>query len=506
MLVERGHSSLNTPARDASFPMKYYLRLGATTTPPQTAADIFALIQLGRANAETQACKLGDSQWSALGALLPALFEPGARPPLPEEEGGAGDLAAKAGHFLAEHTGEVAGLTKLFASRILSSNFTTAHASPEERQELEAAAIPVKSPMAQNYAAWRRAMLWFSGIGLALAALLTLFGNGSTYFDGSVPKIMRFALVAEFLLLSGGSALVFLAALSWSKISLSRKQARRGWMLGFFGPLLMFLLPFGQLITNYELASMLHKQEGGTEALTAAQAEQFVAGLKAHPEAALGLAVAFALLFAVLALSILIPRIFGIFPGLLRAALTLRTLVPESPLPGYIVALISPLYILLLMILLVIAAQAGSGAAFFGLLSLMGSPILLLLSVRRLSHPMPPEEMNAHLKPLRLKMVCCTMLGLLLLLGAFGENLGKIPAHTIISIIAQLFGSIFVLTVVASDFLLGLMKFSFDQSKALVGTPLYASMEQRYSDLAQVRLTQLMDEAAPPPPPPAALL
>jgi hypothetical protein len=117
---------------------------------------------------------------------------------------------------------------------------------------------------------------------------------------------------------------------------------------------------------------------------------------------------------------------------------------------------------------------------------------------------MVPDEMNAHLKPLRVKMVSCTILGLLLLIGALGDNLAKIPAQTIVSIIAQLFGSIFVLTVVASDFLLGLMKFSFDQSKSLVGTPLYASMEQRYSDLAQVRLTQLVDEAAPPPPPPTA--
>jgi hypothetical protein len=204
-------------------------------------------------------------------------------------------------------------------------------------------------------------------------------------------------------------------------------------------------------------------------------------------------------------LFLLVPRVFGLFPGLVRACMTLRTLVPESPLPGYVLAVITPLYATLLLVIMALAAQAGSGPLFFGLVALLCSPILVLKHLRPLAKPATPEEMNQHLRPLRMKMSIATMIGvvfILAMLGQYWETL-NLEWHTIASLAGQLLGNIFVVTVVAADFLLSLMRFSFDQDKALDGTALYATMAQRYADLSQVKFTQLVEEE-PPPPPPAA--
>src|SRR5207249_4454724 len=95
--------------------------------------------------------------------LLPQLFG-GTPPPSP-----AGPSAlANATAFLREHGVNIASKAKTFAQRIFMSNFTVETVLPDESAALEKAAAPVKARVAQNYAAWRRAMLWFSGVGLAI--------------------------------------------------------------------------------------------------------------------------------------------------------------------------------------------------------------------------------------------------------------------------------------------------------------------------------------------------
>jgi hypothetical protein len=205
------------------------------------------------------------------------------------------------------------------------------------------------------------------------------------------------------------------------------------------------------------------------------------------------------------ALITLAPRIFGLFPGIVRASLTLRTLVPESPLPGYVVALIEPLYMVFLMLVIVTVAQVGNALVFFGMLSLFVSTIFLMKEVRALSKPMDPVAMNAHLKPLRMRMLIATGIGLLFLLIGSHDAWKEVGTWKLLGVVCHLFGNIFLLTAVTADFFIGLMKYSFDEEKNFRASPLYSDLERRFADLAQVRLTQILDEEpapAPPVPPP----
>jgi hypothetical protein len=484
--------------------MKYYVRLGEAPPQAMTKLEVYQLIQAGRVTQSTAACPVGATEWATLGSMVPEMFQPGAQPP-EDDNNAVVEIMGKAGHFIAEHSGEVASHARLFAGRILVSNFTMGHASAEERRQLESAALPVRSPMAQNYAAWRRAMLWFAGIGLGVAALIHLISTFWQIFGRHVPFIMRAINFGMVALQGAAAALILMAALKWAQISKSRRLGRWGWVLGFFGPLLLFLLPIRQLGSNREWLTFIYAQQGAEQATQVVQASDAEIAQIMQGAQGTTILMTLGLGFAMYGLFLLVPRVFGLFPGLVRACMTLRTLVPESPLPGYVLAVITPLYATLLLVIMALAAQAGSGPLFFGLVALLCSPILVLKHLRPLAKPATPEEMNQHLRPLRMKMSIATMIGvvfILAMLGQYWETL-NLEWHTIASLAGQLLGNIFVVTVVAADFLLSLMRFSFDQDKALDGTALYATMAQRYADLSQVKFTQLVEEE-PPPPPPAA--
>src|SRR5687767_5600891 len=115
--------------------MKYYVRLGDAPPRAVSKLEIYEWIRAAKVTRSTPACPVGANQWSTLGDLMPALFEAGTQPPS-EDENGVVEIMGKAGHFIAEHSGEVAGLARLFTRRILVSNFTVENASPEERKEL----------------------------------------------------------------------------------------------------------------------------------------------------------------------------------------------------------------------------------------------------------------------------------------------------------------------------------------------------------------------------------
>jgi hypothetical protein len=500
--------------------MKYYVRIGTDAPQVLTPQQIFAFIKEGKVTAQTKACVVGASSWTELGQLVPQLFAPDAKPP--EEEHGAMEFVGKAGHFLAEHGGEVASLAKVFMRRIFASNFVAEAALPEERAILEKADIPVKSPMAQNFAAWRRAMLWFSGIALIIATILTIIVEAGDTFRPMVPPVIRNMWIALQVISLLSPVLVIMAALRWMNMRRSRRRARWGWFLQFFGPLLLLLLPVKHLTTNEDLAraglaanyeaqvkqfnERIDQASGTDRSQLKEQLEAFEKDFKEREpdlvrqvlatesqnieQARTGIAAAMGL-FVFITLA---PRVVGLFPGIVRSSLTLRTLVPESPVPGYIIALIEPLFMVFIMVCVVIAAQAGNALTFFGLLAFLASTFMLMREVRTLCTPMNAEAMNAHIKPLRKRLLIVAGIGIILILVGLHEAWKEVGGWKIAAVVGHLIGNIFLLTAVASDFFIGLMKFSFDQEKQIRTSPLYSDMENRFADLSQVRMAQIIDE------------
>src|SRR4051812_5613028 len=102
--------------------MNYYVRLGDNPPLSVSKLEVYQMIQAGRVTRDTPACQVGASEWIPAGRLLPDFFVPGAPPP-PDDSNAVAEMVGKAGHFIAEHGGEVAGLAQLFTRRILASNF-----------------------------------------------------------------------------------------------------------------------------------------------------------------------------------------------------------------------------------------------------------------------------------------------------------------------------------------------------------------------------------------------
>ena len=368
---------------------------------------------------------------------------------------------------------------KSFAHRILMSNFTVDTVLPDESAALDKAAAPVKARAAQNYAAWRRAMLWFSGVGLAAGLCVDIVDEVKNTFSGPMLPILRGILIGLFALKITTPTLLIRAALRWTDIRASRKDARRAVFLTFIVPLLLFVVPVVGLSSPEELRNL------GLDSAQQLLSFRSVLGLSA--------------------MIFLLPHFFGLFPGIIRACMTLRTLVPESTLPGIIAALILPLFTMLLLIALVVVAQVGSALLFLGFVGMLCLPVLLLWNIRILLKPMDGAAMNAQIGPLRKRAAIAWDIGLVLILVEVVNFVqshqlwDKISAFKITAFACDLLGIIILVTLAGTDFLLGLMKYTFEQDKELHETQLYKDMDGRFTALDEARMTQYVESAPPPP-------
>ncbi len=451
----------------------YYILRNNQPNGPYSLDGLLAMRSRGEISDATHCCREGATAWDAVGSVLGPETAPPLPPSLPAlppqlpaspavAPGGPhvpGAAAADFAHRVAGKSAEVSGLAGLFARRILASNFTNAAASADERATLLTASTPIEFPIGQNYVAWRRAILWFSGVGLSIAAIFQIGPTFKMLFDGSNPYLaLKLIGLALFALQVLAPALTLWAAWQWSEVKDSRRLARFAYFCQLVGPMLIFCIPVAWLVS------------GSRSELNA---------LKSF--------------YVLLAVEILFPKIFALFPGLIRACLTLRTLLPESPMPGWVCTLIAPLYTLFYMLAVIIAGQAGSLYLFAAFVAFMLAPLFVVLDARRLCAPMIEADMNASLGSLRQRILITTIVGLVLLLISSVDVLKQlnISVSSVINITASLIGNVYLLTLVAADFLTGLMRKAFELDAELHGGPLHATLKERFAQLANVRLADV---------------
>ncbi|MBS0658496.1 MAG: DUF4339 domain-containing protein [Verrucomicrobia bacterium] len=465
----------------------YYLYRNNQPDGPHTVERLRELRSRGEITDDTPCCPNGASAWATVGAIVgpavaagppklpPSLPPQSAHPPLlpraqapahpglhPVRPGGL-PQAQPAGpdfaHRFAGASAEVGSLAKLFASRILTSNFTQGAAREDERKTLESASTPVLFPIGQNYAAWRRAILWFSGVGLAIAALFQIGPTGKLILDDQNPsKAFKIAALALFALQVLAPALALLGALRWSEIRESRRHARLAYFCQLIGPMIIFCIPVATI---------------------SARSPQEANILRTY--------------LIIWALEVLFPKIFALFPGLIRACLTLRTLLPESLMPGWICMFVAPLYGLFCMVAVIIGAQSGNLWVFLGFCSLLLVPGFVLFDAKNLCAPTDEAGMNKTLEPLRMRIMIATVTCVVLVVVGSIDVIKQmnIGVANITNIVAMLIGNIFLLTLVASDFLTGVIRKAFEADAELDGTPLYDSLAERMAQLSNVRLADV---------------
>ena len=59
---------------------------------------------------------------------------------------------------------------------------------------------------------------------------------------------------------------------------------------------------------------------------------------------------AFLARFAPLIFLVLLMAVLAVFPGIIRSSMGLKTMLPESSVPGWIVTLIAPIYLLVVLV------------------------------------------------------------------------------------------------------------------------------------------------------------
>lgn len=352
-----------------------------------------------------------------------------------------------------EKARQTLSLYKLFWTRVLKSDFSVIRASSEEASELMKAANPVSSSQAQDYASWRRSLLMISLLMLSVSLLLNVFKIGEVLTSDQQHFITKFQTFFLFFFQLAASVLCLLAARDWCNLQRSRSWARFAWLTQFLGPFLVFLVPLSVFISD-----------------------KFVL---------LNLGV-----FVVLTLS---PKIFGLFPGLIRCSLTVKTLLPETATAGWLAIIIAPLYAMFLVVAAIIALQVNEKLLGIGLALIAAGMSVVVMYWERLLRPADQAEaskavgMIKHLqKVFQIAGISC--------IGVFVFNNAEIQFawfNRLLLFVFSLIGNVTLLTVVMSDFLLAMIYKEHQRSAEFAGTEMARSLADRLTDLSACGLTDL---------------
>ena len=202
-----------------------------------------------------------------------------------------------------------------------------------ERTRLLAAGVR-EEPL-PHYAVWRRSVLLVVLVPTLLAALLATA-------DALTPGGERLSRVGKALTLANTAVIwalpvsAIVAFFSWSRLRRSHRALVAGWAIAFVPPFLIALVPLGWWFDI----------EVSPEQKASIQRELAVLNILN------GVHVAFGLL----------PTALAVLPGLVRACLRVKTLLPAALLPGWFLMVAPPFYLLLTFVALILLNHVATAA------------------------------------------------------------------------------------------------------------------------------------------------
>jgi hypothetical protein len=371
-------------------------------------------------------------------------------------------------------------LAKVFLRRAARGDFQQEHARDDERTALAAAQPPCTDPLVQDYAAWRRALLAIAAVALGLAVLVSLIAYRSV--SGSVEpaaaavlgestlELLDFVLWTLLLANAAGAVCIALAARAWVDVQRSRVLARRGWLIMFLTPLVLAALPWTRLLDFGHLPPEQRKLVS----------------------LALGLHLGISLFLQIA------PKAIALFPCTIRSAMTLKTLLPEHAAPGWVAAIVGPLYAVFLVAMITILNQmSGNFVLVGGIACLMISPLVLVRSARDLLRPHTADESATLVRRTRHASELFNLAGFALF-AVWIVQLDQFSFGDALHFLLLMAGNLTLLTVVGADFVLALLHRGFQQSQAFQGTELAAALAKKFESLSAAGLTEVRGRRAPP--------
>jgi uncharacterized protein DUF4339 len=315
---------------------------------PYTFVELQRQVAAGTVAAHDGVWPEGGTQW------VPAASVPGLAP----RHGVAAPPAAASPPTGAAPRPPSGGL-KLHVGRALAWNLRTVTVRPDEEATL--LQLGVDDPAARAYLAWRRSVL-----------LVIMLASGITAAVGLVAALIddhqRMSDVGIALDVFGAAMLVVMplaawrAAATWTRHARSRRILVWGWTVSFLVPLLLALVPVSW---RYDLGGDGLPSEAG---------------------------VALQLLGAIANYVTLMPTVLALIPGIMRACLRVKILLPQSMLPGWFLVAASPLWIFLFLVMFAIVDQVASEALLVaGVVLLAGAPVIYLFRIALFTRPVADD-------------------------------------------------------------------------------------------------------------------
>ena len=248
----------------------------------------------------------------------------------------------------------------LHFKRAVNWNLSSIEILPEERAIL--LANGVDDDHAGRFLIWRRSVLGaVMPITLISALLAVLSGITGDRGWGQLSAFGILVDVLRVLSLFALPAAAFMAQKIWYRQRRSRNALITGFAIAFATPLVLGLIPFSWLMDLGSVNPMERAQ--------AAAGAGFIG--------------------AILVYVTLMPAVLSLIPGVLRACLRIKALLPEATLPGWFLVAATPLYILLFLVIFSVVNQvAGHFLLILGVLALLVSPVLYVVNSSTFTKPL----------------------------------------------------------------------------------------------------------------------
>lgn len=288
----------------------------------------------------------------------------------------------------------------LHFKRAVDWNLSAIEILPQERALL--LANGVDDDHAGRFLIWRRSVLAAVVPITLVSALLAVISIITG--DRSWSELSAFGILVDVLRVLSLFALpgaAYMAQRIWYRQRRSRNTLISGFLVAFATPLILGLIPFSWLMDLGEVSP--------TDRAQAALGAGFIG--------------------AILVYVTLMPAVLALIPGVLRACLRIKALLPEATLPGWFLVAAAPLYILLFLVIFSVVNQvAGHFLLIFGVLALLISPVLYVLNANTFTRPLRAAEDIKKVGTVQNMAVIISLAGVVMLvLWTFVGNLGFGP-------------------------------------------------------------------------------
>lgn len=256
-------------------------------------------------------------------------------------------------------TGSRPGL-KFHLARAMEWNLRAVAVKPEEEATL--LSLGVDDPAARSYLAWRRSVLTIITLASGITSIIGIL-SGLAADTASLTELGKGLEMVRALALVIMPVTAWKAARAWTRHKRSRRWLVWGWTLSFLAPLLTALVPAAWQVTL------------GPEG----EASQ--------------MAVVLQLIGAIGNYVTLMPTVLALIPGIMRACLRVKVLLPQSMLPGWFLVAASPLWVFLFLVVFAIFSQVTSDALLIvGVAAIAGGPVLYLFHVGLFTRPVAADD------------------------------------------------------------------------------------------------------------------